>query len=125
MQFKVIQTDPVIKGATASGNVNKPATIETGGVIKVPGFIEEGETITVNTDSDEYMGVSIYCARFCLRVHEGHTVPTVTTHLCIVSLAALFFESLACEGVSCCRETSTGALGTGRYQFSDTSFLGR
>jgi translation elongation factor P len=59
MSLKVIECDPNIKGATASGNINKPAKLETGAVVKVPGFIKEGEIIIVNTETDEYLGVSI------------------------------------------------------------------
>lgn len=57
MEFKVISTPPGVKGDTATGG-SKEATIETGAVIKVPLFIDEGQTIIVNTDSDEYVGKS-------------------------------------------------------------------
>lgn len=56
VQMKVIETEPSIKGATASGNVPKPATIETGLVIQVPMFIETGDTVIVNTTNGEYQG---------------------------------------------------------------------
>ena len=46
---------PGIKGATASAQV-KPATLETGLVINVPSFINEGDRIRVNTDTGEYQG---------------------------------------------------------------------
>ena len=51
----VQQTVPGIKGATASAQV-KPATLETGLVINVPSFINEGDKIRVNTDTGEYQG---------------------------------------------------------------------
>lgn len=56
IEVKIIETEPGLKGATASGNVTKPATIETGLVIQVPMFIENGETVIVNTVSGEYTG---------------------------------------------------------------------
>ena len=49
----VTQTDPGLKGDTAQGGT-KPATIETGAVVKVPLFIEEGEVIRVDTRTAEY-----------------------------------------------------------------------
>lgn len=53
MNLKVAQTDPGVKGDTASGG-SKPATMETGLVVQVPLFIKEGETIRVNTETGEY-----------------------------------------------------------------------
>ena len=50
----VAQCDPGIKGDTASG-ATKPATIESGAVLQVPLFIKEGETIRVDTRSNEYV----------------------------------------------------------------------
>jgi len=44
---------PGIKGATASAQV-KPATLETGLVINVPSFVNEGDTVRVSTDTGEY-----------------------------------------------------------------------
>ncbi len=55
VEMKVTQTDPGLKGDTASGGGNKPATLETGAVVQVPLFIEEGETIRVDTRSGEYV----------------------------------------------------------------------
>ena len=49
----VKETSPGIKGATASAQV-KPATLETGLVVSVPSFINEGDTIRVNTETGEY-----------------------------------------------------------------------
>jgi elongation factor P len=56
VQLKVVETEPVIKGATASGNVTKPATLETGKVIQVPMFVDRDDTVIVNTSTGEYMG---------------------------------------------------------------------
>jgi elongation factor P len=50
----VSQTDPGIKGDTASG-ATKPATIESGAVVQVPLFIKEGEKIRVDTRSGTYV----------------------------------------------------------------------
>lgn len=55
MDFKVIETVPGVKGDTAQGG-SKDCTIETGATVKVPLFIKEGELITVNTESGEYVG---------------------------------------------------------------------
>ena len=48
-------TVPGIKGATASAQV-KPATLETGVVVNVPSFINEGDKIRINTETGEYQG---------------------------------------------------------------------
>jgi elongation factor P len=55
IDMKVTQTDPGLKGDTVSGGGNKPATLESGVVVQVPLFIEEGETIRVDTRSGEYI----------------------------------------------------------------------
>jgi elongation factor P len=55
IEMKVTQTDPGLKGDTASGGGNKPATLESGVVVQVPLFIEEGETIRVDTRKGEYV----------------------------------------------------------------------
>ncbi len=55
IEMKVTQTDPGLKGDTASGGGNKPATLESGVVVQVPLFIEEGETIRVDTRNGEYV----------------------------------------------------------------------
>ena len=51
----VTETEPGVKGNTAT-NVTKAATVETGAVIQVPIFIEEGEKIQIDTRSGEYLG---------------------------------------------------------------------
>ena len=55
VELKVTETMPGIKDATASAQ-RKPATLETGVVVQVPSFIEEGETIKVSTVDGSYMG---------------------------------------------------------------------
>ena len=53
----VTETEPGVKGNTAT-NVTKAATVETGAVIQVPIFIEEGEKIQIDTRTGEYLGRS-------------------------------------------------------------------
>lgn len=53
----VTETEPGVKGDTAT-NVTKAATVETGAVIQVPIFIEEGETIQIDTRTGDYLGRS-------------------------------------------------------------------
>ncbi len=55
VELRITQTDPGIRGDTAQGGT-KPATLETGAVVKVPLFIEEGEVIRVDTRKGEYVG---------------------------------------------------------------------
>lgn len=54
IELKVTQADPWVKGDTASGD-SKPATLETGYVLQVPPFIEEGEMIRLDTRTGEYV----------------------------------------------------------------------
>ncbi|MDW7672517.1 MAG: elongation factor P [Bacillota bacterium] len=54
VELKVVVTEPGIKGDTAS-NVTKAATVETGAVVHVPLFVNEGDTIRIDTRSGEYM----------------------------------------------------------------------
>ena len=54
VDLKVVETVPGIKGATAT-NQMKPATLETGVIVQVPPFIDEGDVIRVNTDTGEYL----------------------------------------------------------------------
>jgi elongation factor P len=55
IEMKVTQTDPGLKGDTASGGGNKPATLESGVVVQVPLFINQGETVRVDTRTGEYI----------------------------------------------------------------------
>jgi elongation factor P len=54
VDMTVIETEPGLKGATVS-NVGKPAKMETGLVVSVPAFINEGEKIKVSTVDGSYM----------------------------------------------------------------------
>jgi elongation factor P len=54
MEFEVTETDPGLRGDTASGG-SKPATVETGAVVNVPLFINIGDRIRVDTRTDAYL----------------------------------------------------------------------
>jgi elongation factor P len=54
VEMTVVQTEPGLKSATAS-SVTKPATVETGLVVQVPPFINEGEKIRVDTAEGAYL----------------------------------------------------------------------
>ncbi len=53
VELEVTETDPGLRGDTSGGG-NKPATLETGAVVRVPLFINVGEVIKVDTRSGEY-----------------------------------------------------------------------
>ena len=53
VELKVIEAHPAVKGNTAQGGT-KTVKLETGAEIQVPMFIKEGETIKVNTETEEY-----------------------------------------------------------------------
>lgn len=53
--LEVVQTDPGVKGDTATGG-SKPAIVETGAQVMVPLFISIGERIRIDTRTDSYMG---------------------------------------------------------------------
>ena len=55
IDMKVAQTEPGVKGDTASGGGSKSATLESGVIVQVPLFIEEGEMVRVDTRSGEYV----------------------------------------------------------------------
>ncbi len=54
VELSIVETDPGVRGDTAQGGV-KPATLETGAVVRVPLFIETGEVIKVDTRTGEYV----------------------------------------------------------------------
>ena len=54
VQLKVTETDPGLKGDTSGGG-NKPATVETGAVVRVPLFIQIDELIKIDTRTGEYV----------------------------------------------------------------------
>ena len=54
VELEIVETDPGVKGDTASGGV-KPATLSTGAVVRVPLFVDQNEVIKVDTRSKEYV----------------------------------------------------------------------
>ena len=54
VELEIVETDPGVKGDTASGGV-KPAKLSTGAVVRVPLFVEQGAVIKVDTRSKEYV----------------------------------------------------------------------
>ena len=54
VELQIIDTEPGFKGDTATG-ATKPATVETGAVVYVPLFVENGETIKIDTRTGEYL----------------------------------------------------------------------
>ena len=55
VELEIVETDPGIRGDTAQGG-NKPATLSTGAVVKVPLFLSTGEVVKVDTRTGEYLG---------------------------------------------------------------------
>jgi elongation factor P len=54
VDLKVVRSEPGLRGDTATG-ATKPATLESGAVIQVPLFVEEGDTVRVDTRTREYI----------------------------------------------------------------------
>lgn len=54
VDLRIEHTDPWVKGDTASGD-SKPATLETGALIQVPPFVEEGEKVRIDTRTGQYV----------------------------------------------------------------------
>ena len=54
VELTITETDPGVKGDTSGGGV-KPATLDTGAVVRVPLFVQQGEVIKVDTRSGEYV----------------------------------------------------------------------
>lgn len=54
VELQITETEPGVKGNTAT-NVTKPCTLETGAVIQIPMFVNEGDVIRVDTRTGEYM----------------------------------------------------------------------
>jgi elongation factor P len=57
IDLKVVETDPGLRGDTATGG-QKPAKLETGAVVRVPLFINEGETLRIDTRTGQYISRS-------------------------------------------------------------------
>jgi elongation factor P len=54
VELKVVETDPGVRGDTATGGT-KPAKLETGAIIQVPLFLNEGEVVRVDRREDKYI----------------------------------------------------------------------
>ena len=54
VELEITETEPGFKGDTATG-ASKPATVETGAVVYVPLFVEQGDKIQIDTRTGEYM----------------------------------------------------------------------
>lgn len=52
--LKIVETDPGVRGDTSGGG-GKPATLETGAVVRIPLFVQQGELIKVDTRTGEYV----------------------------------------------------------------------
>ena len=55
VRLTIVECDPGVKGNTADGRVTKDAVTNTGLTLKVPGFVDAGDDIIVNTETYEYM----------------------------------------------------------------------
>jgi elongation factor P len=55
VELTVTVTDPGLKGDTAAGG-SKPATVETGAIVRVPLFVNPGDRIVVDTRTGQYLG---------------------------------------------------------------------
>ena len=54
VELVITHSEPGVRGNTAT-NVLKPATLETGAIVQVPTFVNEGDTVRVDTRTGEYM----------------------------------------------------------------------
>lgn len=55
IEYTITETEPAVKGDTASGNVLKDAIMDNGLMVRVPIFIKQGDTIMVNTEAGDYV----------------------------------------------------------------------
>jgi elongation factor P len=55
MELEIVETMPGVRGDTAQGGATKPATLETGKVVQIPLFVEQGESIKVDTRDGIYV----------------------------------------------------------------------
>src|ERR1043165_9357180 len=63
VELTIARTDPGLRGDTAQGG-NKPATLETGAVVQVPLFLNEGDVVKVDTRTGEYLGRGAAASRW-------------------------------------------------------------
>ncbi len=55
VELEVTETEPGLRGDTASGGGSKPATLETGAIVQVPLFVNIGDRVKVQTETGDYM----------------------------------------------------------------------
>lgn len=55
IEYTIAETEPAVKGDTASGNVLKDAKMDNGLMVRVPIFIKQGDVIMVNTEAGDYV----------------------------------------------------------------------
>ena len=55
VELAVAETEPGLRGDTASGGGDKPATLESGVTVRVPLFVDVGDRVRVDTRSGEYV----------------------------------------------------------------------
>ena len=55
VELEVTETEPGVRGDTASGGGDKPATLESGAIVQVPLFVNVGDRVKVDTRTGEYM----------------------------------------------------------------------
>jgi elongation factor P len=55
VELEVTETEPGVRGDTASGGGDKPATLETGATVRVPLFVNVGDRVKVQTETGAYM----------------------------------------------------------------------
>lgn len=55
MEMEIVETNPAVKGDTASGRVMKPAVVSSGTTVQVPIFVEQGEKVKIDTRTGEYV----------------------------------------------------------------------
>ena len=55
VELEVTETEPGLRGDTASGGGDKPATLETGATVRVPLFVNAGDRVKVQTSTGDYM----------------------------------------------------------------------
>lgn len=55
VEYTITETEPAVKGDTASGNVLKDAKVDNGMMIRVPIFVKEGDVVMVNTETGDYV----------------------------------------------------------------------
>src|SRR3989442_12030979 len=82
VELAIARTDPGVRGDTAQGG-SKPATLETGAVVQVPLFLNEGDVVKVDTRTGEYLGRVATAGRRC-RAHPGRArrsaAPSASSH---------------------------------------------